>query len=258
MQRLHTLRNKTIVISGASRGIGEAIAFRCALDGAKVALLARSEGTPSHVGLKGTMNEVADRVRDAGGEPLIQRVDVRDRDQVHRAISKVCDVFGQIDAVVNNASVLDMTKDPDPKAFQLLMDVNAKGTLHILESCLPHLTRSDLGHVLSISPPLSTLDHKWLLPHPLYTLSKYSMTMLTLGYSDEVRANTLWPKKLIRTAATKRIERETGIPAYSRGLSPEWFAEVVHGILVSDMTGQSLLDDDIKPVHEDGVDDIFI
>ena len=255
---LSNLKNKTVVITGASRGIGKKIALKCAKDGAHVALLARSGSKPSHYSLEGDLESVAKQVNDVGGIALPIQTDLLQSSDISDAIEKTMSSFGKIDAIVNNASAINLKKNPSPKEYDLMMGVNARGTANMISSSYDFLLKSDVGHILTISPPMSTLSTKWLAPHPTYTTSKYAMTMITLGYSDTFRANTLWPKKLIATAATKMLEKQTGMKAYSKGLAPEKFADIVHEVLCSDITGMSCLDSDIHDVDEGGIDDIFI
>ena len=253
------LRNRFVLVSGASRGIGRAIALKCAHDGAIVGLLGRSVNRPVHKSLRGTLEETADAVNRVGGVPHIMPVNLLDTEQVVDAVEQVVQTFGGIDAVVNNASAIYPYKYPTMKQVDLMIDINVRGTMNMIAACAPSLKTSDVGHILSISPPLHTAHTKWLRPHPLYTMSKYAMTMMTLGYSDEFRANTIWPRKLIKTAATQMIESQTGIPGYTQGLPPEYFAGAVHHMLCSEYTGQSILDEDLfAEPHVDGIDDIFI
>lgn len=252
-----TLLNKTIVITGASRGIGKEIASRCALDGANIVLVARSHDKPSHNKLEGSLAETKKIVEKNGGTAMILPLDIGKED-LCKHVDKVISNFGCVDCVINNASAIDINKVCNLNKFDMMMNVNARGTMNTIQAFYNSLEYSDLKHVLSISPPLSTLHSKWLVPHPPYTTSKYAMSMITLGYSDVFRANTLWPKKLIKTAATRMLESQTTIPAYSKGLHPSAFADVVHEIICSDVSNFSGLDDDIKEVCEEGVDDIFI
>lgn len=253
-----TLERRTILVTGASRGIGREIAKLCAKDGANVVLLARSHTQTSHTMLEGTVEEVATEIKNGGGSALPLQVDLQDSVSVKRVVSESLRFFGGIDAIVNNASAIDVQKVPSMNKYDLMMNVNARGTANMILESYPSLMKSDLRQVVTISPPLETLSQKWLEPHPMYTTSKYAMTMITLGYADQLRANTIWPKKLLATAATKMLEEKTKIPGFSQGLPPESFAKVVHNILCSDVTGLSCLDDDISPVSRDGVDDIFI
>ena len=252
-----SLRGKTVVVTGASRGVGEAIALRCARDGANVVMLARSADGPSHPKLQGHLHDVARRVSELGGVPFPIQVDLRDAQSTRSAVHAALDRFGGIDALVNNASAINIQKTAPIETYDLLMGVNARATANLLNLCHKTLGASEIGHALTISPPLHTLHKKWLLPHATYTTSKYAMSMLTLGYADVLRANTIWPKKLLKTAATKMLEEQTQIMGYTKGLPPERFAEAVHTIICSDITAMSCLDDDIHPT-EDGIDDIFI
>lgn len=256
---ISSLRNKTVVITGASRGIGRALALRCARDGANLALLARSETEPSHARLSGSLEDTALAARTLGAANVLTiGLDVRDADAVRGAMGRVGERFGRVDCLVNNASALDVSKQPPLDKARLVLDVNLRGTVNMIAAASPLLQAGQLRHVLTFSPPLRTLDLKWLQPHPVYSASKWGMTLATLGHSDTLRANTLWPKKLIQTAATRMLEAHTGIPAYSQGRTPQPFVDVAHKILCSDATGLSCLDDDLVPVGEEGVDDIFI
>ena len=254
------LKAKTVIISGASRGIGRAIALRCAEDGANVGILARSGYSPSHSTLQGTLEEVAREVESRGGTPFIMRIDLKDVKKTRDDVNSILSRFGTIDAVVNNASAIYIDKTPSMDKFNTMFDINVRGTLNMILSSYKELQKSDIGHVLSISPPLSKCNTSWLHNHPPYSASKYAMTMITLGYSDALKANTLWPQKLIKTAATKMLEEKTGVQGYSRGGSPYRFASVAKNILCSDLTGFSGTDFDIEPnsVDENGIDDIFI
>lgn len=252
------LAHRTVIVTGASRGIGRQIALTCAARRANVVLVARSDERPSHSRLEGTLRAVADETRHLGGVPLVAAADLRRADDVRRVVDAALDRFGQIDALVNNASALDLARAPSAEAIDLMLRVNVGATAQLIGACHDSLARSDLRHVLSISPPLATLSREWLAPHPIYTTSKYGMSMVTLGFAGALRANTLWPRKLIRTAATRRIEQQTSLPAYSRGLSAERFARTCCDVLESERNGESCLDDDIDPVGDEGVDDIFI
>lgn len=150
------------------------------------------------------------------------------KDDLCKHIEKITSKFGHVDCVVNNASAIHISKVCSLKKFDVMMNVNARGTMNIIQAFYDSLGSSYLKHVLSMSPPLSTLHSKWLVPHPPYTTSKYAMSMITLRYSDVLRANTPWHKKLIKTAATQMLESQTSIPAYSKGLHPYVFADVVH------------------------------
>ena len=254
-----SLRGKTILITGASRGIGRAIALRCGHDGANVGILARSASTPSHRMLKGTLEDTAHRVEKVGGRAFVMPADLCNPNAVNEQIRRVMREFGSIDAVVNNASAIYMDKHPSRKQSDLMFDINVRGTFHMIQSTLPALRKSEIGHIVSISPPLKSLSAKWIHPHPAYTMTKYAMTMVTLGYADVVKANTIWPKKLIKTAATKMIEEKTGMQAYTRGARID--SQTQYTIFCQTITpDRSVLDEDLLPgfIDENGIDDIFI
>ena len=251
------LKNKTVVITGASRGIGKQISIKCAKEGANVVMFARSKNKPSHEKLEGTLEDVAQEIREFGGKAHPIEVDLRNTMEVNKAITTTVNEFGTIDAIVNNASAIDISKTLTIPKYNLIMDVNVRATAHMILSSYEYLQKSQLGHVVTISPPISTLSTKWLCPHPVYSTSKYAMTMLTLGYSDVLRANTIWPKKLIATASTKMLEDKMNIPAFSKGLPATQFADTIYEILCSDVSGLSCLDDDIINVDKNGIEDIF-
>jgi len=252
------LKNQTVLVTGASRGIGKYISIKCAQEGANVVMLARSKSKPSHEKLEGTLEDVAKEIRNFGGIAYPIEVDLRNTFEIQDAIKNTINEFGTVDAVVNNASAINVDKTPSEQKYNLMMDVNVKGTAHMITSTYEYLQKSNLGHIVTISPPISTLSSKWLCPHPVYSTSKYAMTMLTLGYSDVLRANTIWPKKLIATASTKMLENKMKIPAFSKGLPATQFANTIYEVLCSDVSGLSCLDDDILKVDEKGIDDIFI
>lgn len=252
-RRIQSLASRTVLVTGASRGVGRAIAIRCARNGANVALLARSGAAPSHPSMTGTLREVKQQVEAAGGRAFAAEVDLRDEGAVVSAVRSAADHFGGIDAVVNNASALDLTARPSLKTFDLLHGVNGRGAYAVTEAATPALLESDMAHVLSVSPPLRTLlpaQAAEFAKFPVYATSKYQMTLLTLGLgavsAGRLRANTLWPHWLLRSAATARIEQlDPMMPGFSHGLDPRRFAECVHAILVSDAEQESCLDSDL-------------
>ena len=202
---MSALENRTVIMSGGSRGIGLAIAKRVAREGARVALLAKTD--QPHPKLEGTIHTAAEEIEAAGGETLAIVGDVRDEERVNAAVAETVERFGGIDIVVNNASAINLApmRDLEPKRLDLMLDINVRGTFLLTRAALPHLRDSDHAHVLSLSPPLSA-DPKWLRGHSAYTVSKMGMTMITLGVAaDEaeagVGANCLWPRTLIATAA---------------------------------------------------------
>jgi len=255
------LRDKTVVITGASRGIGEAIAVRVAQDGACVALLGKTERP--HPNLPGTLHTAADRVREAGGTPLVCRCDVRDDEMIAAAVARVVDAFGGIDILVNNASAIFLagTSDTPMKRFVLMQQVNVRATFAMTRACLPYLERADNPHVLMLSPPLH-LESRWLAPHVAYTISKYGMSMCVLGMSAEFRGrgvavNALWPKTTIATAAVRNLLG--GEPLVRRSRTPQIVADAAYQVLTRPArkcTGNFLIDEDV--LHEAGINDFSI
>jgi len=252
-----TLQGKTIFITGASRGIGKAIAMRAARDGARIVIAAKT--TEPHPKLAGTIFSAADDVRAAGGTALPVQLDVRDEAQVANAIQQAVDAFGGIDVLVNNASAISLTgtRDTPMKRFDLMQQVNTRGTFLCTQACLPHLKRAANPHVLNISPPLN-LDPRWFAPHVAYTMSKYGMSLCVLGMAGEFRAegiafNALWPRTAIDTAAIAYL----GGPAIaSRCRTPEIVADAAHAILTRDArlcTGNFFIDDEV--LRAEGVTD---
>src|SRR5512139_1154391 len=204
-----TLQGRTVFITGASRGIGLAIALRAAADGARVVITGKTEAP--HPVLPGTVHTAADAVRAGGGEALAVAMDVRDEAQVRGAVVRAVDRFGGIDVLVNNASAISLTGtlDTPMKRFDLMHQVNARGTFLATQACLPHLLRSANPHVLNIAPPL-TLSPRWFAPHVAYTMAKYGMSLCVLGMAEEFRAqgvavNALWPRTTIDTEAIRLI-----------------------------------------------------
>lgn len=253
-----TLQGRTILMSGGSRGIGLAIALRAAADGANVAILAKTD-TP-HPKLEGTVHTAAEQIRDAGGEALPIVGDVRNDDDIAHAVASTVAEFGGIDVVVNNASAIDLSPSPalDPKRYDLMQDINTRGTYMLSRAAVPALRRSENPHILSLSPPIN-LDPKWLGAHVGYTLSKYGMTLATLGLAAELRdvgiaANTLWPKTTIATAAVQNLLGGDKLMAASR--TPEIYADAAYEVITRparEFTGRSLLVEDV--LTEAGVTD---
>ncbi len=245
---MSTLSGKTLFITGASRGIGLAIARRAASDGANIAIAAKS--TVANPKLPGTIHTAAAEVLAAGGRALALQCDIREEDQVRAAVAATVDVFGGIDILVNNASAIWLrgTLDTPMKRFDLMHDVNARGSFLCAQACLPHLLQAPNPHILSLAPPLS-LDPKWWAPHLGYTLAKMGMSFVTLGLAAEfgpqgVAVNALWPRTIIATDAIKMIP---GVdPARCR--KPDIVADAAHAILVrssDDFYGHFLIDDDV-------------
>lgn len=244
------LAGKTILMSGGSRGIGLAIALRAARDGANIALLAKTD-TP-HPKLEGTVHTAAEQIRDAGGNALPIVGDVRNDDDITAAVLKTEGEFGGIDIVVNNASVIDLSRslDLEAKKYDLMQDVNVRGTFMLSRAAVPILKEAPNPHILSLSPPLN-LSPKWLGGHTGYTLAKYGMTMATLGLAaefakDGIAANTLWPRTTIATAAVQFALGGDRMMKVSR--TPEVYADAAYEIFTQparDYTGQTLIVEDV-------------
>jgi citronellol/citronellal dehydrogenase len=253
-----SLAGKTMFISGASRGIGLAIAKRAAADGANVALMAKTD--QPHPKLAGTIHTAAAEIEEAGGKALPILGDIRFEDQVAEAVAKTVDTFGGIDLCVNNASAIALmpVADLPAKRYDLMLDINTRGTFVVTQACLPHLRASDHAHVLTLSPPLST-DPRWFGNHAAYTVSKFGMTILTLGVAEDERgtrvgANALWPRTMIKTAAVENLLG--GDQAMARSRDPQIMADAAYAIFTRDpgeCTGNAFLDDEV--LAEAGVTD---
>lgn len=247
-----TLAGKTIFISGGSRGIGLAIVKRAAVDGANVAIAAKTvEPNPK---LPGTIYSAAEEIEAAGGKALALACDIRDEQQVVAATRKTAETFGGIDILINNASAISLTPtEATPmKRFDLMFGVNVRGTFLCTQACLPYLKQSAERkrnpHILTLSPPLN-MNPRWLAPHVAYTMAKYGMSMCVLGHAAEFRqygiaVNALWPRTVIQTAALQMIP---GIkPEHCR--TPEIMADAAYQILIADTkttTGNFFIDDEV-------------
>jgi citronellol/citronellal dehydrogenase len=250
------LKAKTILITGASRGIGLAIAKRCARDGANVAILAKT--AEPHAKLAGTIHTAAAEVEAAGGRALALQCDIRDEAAVEAAVAATVGAFGGIDAVVNNASAIYPrgTLDTPIKRYDLMHQVNARGTFLVTQKCLPHLLKSERAHMLALSPPLD-MKAKWFAPHVAYTSAKFGMSLCVLGMAGEfkgrVAANALWPRTAIATAAVSNVLADAAALAMCR--TPEILADAAYLILTQpvDFTGNFLIDDSF--LHAQGVTD---
>lgn len=255
---MNSLNGKTILITGASRGIGRAIALRCAADGAQVVIAAKS--VKEHPKLGGSIYSVADEVHAAGGQALALALDVRDEQQVAEVMAKAASHFGGLDALVNNAGAISLTgvEDTPPRLYDRMMSVNARAVFVCAQAALPYLKQSSNGHILSLSPPLS-LKTEWMAPHAAYTLSKFGMTLLSLGMAGEfepygIAVNTLWPRTLIATAAIEFAVGSRDTFNYCR--KPAIMADAAYGILTTpsrELTGHTLLDEDF--LRSRGVND---
>jgi citronellol/citronellal dehydrogenase len=246
-------------MSGGSRGIGLAIAKRIAADGANLALIAKT--AEPHPKLPGTVFTAAEEIEEAGGTALPIVGDVRDAEQVESAVAQAAERFGGIDIVVNNASAINLAPiaDLEVKRYDLMLDINTRGTFVLTRAALPHLRESDHAHVLTLSPPLSA-DPKWLKGNAAYTVSKMGMTMLTLGLAaDEaqngVGANCLWPRTIIATAAVQNLLG--GDEAMARARMPDIYADAAYEIVRRDpaeCTGNAYIDDEV--LAEAGITDL--
>lgn len=255
-----SLRNKTLFITGGSRGIGLAIAQRAARDGANVVIAAKTD-TP-HPKLPGTIHTAAAAVEASGGKALAIQLDIRDEAAVAEAVKKAAKTFGGIDILVNNASAISLTNtlQTPMKRFDLMFGVNVRGTYVCSQACLPHLRESAKAgrqpHILNLAPPLN-MKPRWFAPHVAYTMAKYGMSMCVLGMAEEFRdagigVNALWPRTLIATAALNMIEAEAKL-----GRTPEIMADAAHWILTRDprnCTGRFFIDEHV--MKEAGVHDL--
>jgi citronellol/citronellal dehydrogenase len=253
-----SLAGRTILMSGGSRGIGLAIALRAARDGANVAILAKTD-TP-HPRLEGTVHTAATQIEDAGGRALAVVGDVRDEASVQDAVDRTVAEFGGIDIVVNNASAIDLSPTPQlaMKKYDLMQDINCRGSFLLSKTALPHLEASSAAHILTLSPPLN-LNPKWAGAHLGYTIAKYGMSLVTLGLAEEladrgIAANSLWPRTTIATAAVANLLG--GQEMVDRSRSPEIMADSAHAVLTRDpreCTGNFFIDDEV--LTEEGVTD---
>jgi citronellol/citronellal dehydrogenase len=251
------LRGRTLFITGASRGIGKAIALRAARDGANVVIAAKT--SVPHPRLPGTIHTAAEEVERAGGRALAVAMDVRDEEAIDRAVQQAVAAFGGIDVLVNNASAISLTGtlDTPAKRFDLMHQVNVRGTFLCTQRCVPHLRRAANPHVLNIAPPLN-LAPRWFAPHVAYTMSKYGMSLCVLGMAEEFRrdgiaVNALWPRTGIETAAISFI---AGPELLRRCRTPAIVADAAHAIVTRDAracTGNFFVDDEV--LRASGVED---
>jgi len=253
------LRGKTLFISGGSRGIGKAIALRCARDGANVVIAAKT--AEPHPKLPGTIYTAAEEIEQAGGQALPLVVDIRHEDQVTAAVEQAAAHFGGIDMLVNNASAISLTGtlETEMKRYDLMHQINTRGTFLCSRECIPHLKRSDNPHVLNLSPPLN-FEPRWFASHVAYTMAKYGMSLCVLGMAEEFRDqgvafNALWPRTTIATAAVQFALG--GDEAMQRSRRPEIMADAAHAILCRDSrqcTGNFFIDDEV--LAAEGITDL--
>ncbi len=248
-----SLKDKTLFITGASRGIGLAIALRAARDGARVAIAAKT--TEPHPRLRGTIFTAAEEIVAAGGQSLPIACDIRYEEQVEAAVAQTVEKFGGIDILINNASAISLTGTLETpiKRYDLMHQINARGTYLVSQKCLPHLLKAGNPHILNISSPLS-MKAKWFKNHVAYTMAKYGMSMCVLGmaaeFADEgVAVNALWPRTVIWTAA---VENLIGADLKDSARKPEIMADAAYCILTSpsrECTGNFFIDDEVLKKH---------
>jgi citronellol/citronellal dehydrogenase len=253
------LKGRTILMSGGSRGIGLAIALKAARDGANLVLLAKTD--KPHPALPGTVHTAAAEIEEVGGKALAIVGDVRNDDDVTAAVEQAVKTFGGIDIVVNNASAIDLsdTSHVSMKRYDLMQDINARGTFLLSKTALPHLRESTAGHILTLSPPLN-LDPRWAGDHLAYTMAKYGMSLTTRGLAHELRAdgigvNSLWPATVIQTAAIANLPG--GAPMLAGARTPEVMADAAYAILSRDpssYSGHFAIAEDV--LGEEGITDL--
>jgi citronellol/citronellal dehydrogenase len=255
-----TLAGKTLFITGASRGIGKAIGLRAARDGANVVIAAKT--AEPHPKLPGTIHTAAEEMEAAGGRALAVQCDIREEEQVEEAIGKAVETFGGLDVLVNNASAIFLagTVETPMKRYDLMHQVNARGTYLCSQKAIPHLAQAENPHILNLSPPLS-LEPKWFAPHVAYTMAKYGMSLCVLGMAEELRdrgiaVNALWPRTVIRTAALAMLG---GAVPEERTRKPAIMADAAHAVLTrpaGDCTGNFFIDDEV--LAQEGVTDLDV
>lgn len=253
-----SLKGKTVFISGGSRGIGLAIALRAARDGANVTIAAKT--AEPHPKLPGTIYTAAEEIEKAGGRALPVVCDIREEEQVAQAVEKTVEAFGGLDICVNNASAISLTGtlQTDMKRFDLMQQINTRGTFLVSKMCIPHLKLADNPHILNLAPPLD-MQAKWFRNHVAYTMAKFGMSMCTLGMSaefarDGIAVNSLWPLTAIDTAAVRNLLGGDQVAAMSR--LPDIMADAAHAVFLrpsKECTGQFFIDEEV--LREEGVTD---
>lgn len=255
------LTGKTMIVSGGSRGIGLAIAVKAAADGANVALLAKT--AEPHPKLPGTIYTAAEETEAAGGKALPIVGDVRDDGSVEAAVAQTVETFGGIDICLNNASAIDLrpTSEIEMKRYDLMQDINCRGTFLLSKQCIPHLREAENPHILTLSPPIN-LNPRWAGGHLAYAIAKYGMSLCTLGLAEELKgdgiaANSLWPRTIVATAAVQNLLGGDEAMAHSR--KPEIMADAAAAIFArpsSEASGNFYIDDEV--LAEEGVTDLAI
>ncbi|MES2430409.1 MAG: NAD(P)-dependent oxidoreductase [Bacteroidota bacterium] len=253
-----SFQNKTVFITGASRGIGKAIGLKLAAEGANIVVASKSVEENEKLG--GTIFSAAAEMDKAGGKGLAVQCDIRDEAQVKNAVDKAVETFGGIDILINNASAINLSsaEQIEPKRFDLMYDINVRGTFFVSQACIPYLKKSTNAHILNLSPPIN-LDKKWLGNHLAYTISKYDMSLIAMGLAAELRkhgiaANTLWPKTTIATAAVQNLLGGDALIKMSRTV--DIVADAAFIILSRqslDCTGNNFIDEEV--LRSEGVTD---
>lgn len=249
-----TLKNKTAFITGSSRGIGKAIALRLAAEGFNIAIAAKT--TEPHPKLEGTIYTAAQEIEALGVKCLPLPCDIRDEAQIQQAVDKTVDAFGSIDVLVNNASAISLTptEHTEPKRFDLMMDIEIRGTFFMCKACIPHLRKSGNPHIINLSPPIN-LNPKWYGQHLAYTIAKMGMSMVVLGLAEELKkdrigVNALWPKTTIATAAVQNLLGGDALMRMSR--TPEIVADAAWAIVAkpsADCTGNFFIDEELSTLR---------
>jgi citronellol/citronellal dehydrogenase len=254
-----SFQNRTVFITGGSRGIGKAIALRLAKEGANIAIAAKT--AEPHPKLEGTIYTAAEEIQKFGVKVLPLQCDIRFEDQIEAAVNKTAETFGSIDILINNASAISLTptEQTEPKRFDLMMDIEIRGTFFMCRACIPHLKKSTNAHILNLSPPIN-LNPKWFAQHLAYTIAKYGMSMMVLGLAEELKphkiaANALWPRTTIATAAVQNLLGGDFLMQMSR--TPEIVAEAAYHILrrpSTECTGNFFIDEDV--LKQEGISDL--
>jgi citronellol/citronellal dehydrogenase len=254
-----SLKNKTVFITGASRGIGKAMALRLAREGANIVIVAKSVEENNKLG--GTIFSAAAEVEQAGGKALAVQCDIRYEEQIQNAVDKAVETFGGIDILINNASAISLTttEQTEPKRFDLMHDINVRGTFFVTRACIPHLKKSTNAHILTLSPPVN-VKPKWLAGHVAYTLTKFNMSMMTMGWAAELKqyniaANALWPRTTIDTAAVRNLLGGETLAKMSR--TPAILADAVYYIFskpAAECTGNCFIDEEV--FAKEGITDL--
>jgi NAD(P)-dependent dehydrogenase (short-subunit alcohol dehydrogenase family) len=252
-------QNKTVIITGASRGIGKAIGLKLAAEGANIVIASKSvEENPK---LGGTIYSAAEEMEAAGGKALAVQCDIRFEEQIDNVVAKTLEKFGGIDILINNASAINLspTEQTEPKRFDLMYDINVRGTFMMSRACIPHLKKGTNAHILNLSPPIN-MDKKWFAGHLAYTISKYDMSMIAIGLAAELKkyniaANALWPRTTIATAAVNNLLGGEALMKMSRTV--DILADTAHIILSrssSECTGNTFIDEEV--LAKEGITDL--